>query len=392
MNTVLIDMKKCTGCRACEHICTSGAITMSRDEEGFLFPQIAPSKCTDCGLCALTCPTENKVQVRRPLETYAAVHKDKKILSDSSSGGVFTALADIVLENHGTVVGCMLNGAFRAVQTAVSDPKLIPGFRGSKYVQSDTGTTYRDVEKLLKNGTCVLYTGTPCQIAGLKKYLGKEYDTLLTADLVCHGVPSPELFIAHIRWLEEKSGQKISEYRFRCKTADASSVYCYKYKFDPTQKNITGPAVLDPYYFAFLKAATYRECCYGCPYAQENRVGDITFADYWNAEELHPELSGINGVSMLTLNTPKALLYKPEISKRLELIPTNTEWMLERNLNLNRPARRPEERDTIYKEIQTNGYGKWADKFCSRPKWILRNAFEHLPVHLRTFLTRLLKN
>ncbi len=390
MKAVLADMSECTGCRACEQACAFRAVSMKPDEEGFYFPYIDEEKCVGCGNCRKACPAQNRVECTRPLEVCAAFHKDERVLLDSSSGGAFTALAHTVFGMNGTVIGCVLDERFSARQVTVSDPRLLPACRGSKYVQSDTCDTYSAVKEILEMGGYVLYTGTPCQNAGLKTYLGDKYDNLLTADFVCHGVPSPSLFKQHIGWLERKKRGKVSKYRFRSKLVPGETSLRYSFSLFKSEKTIWGSAALDPYYSAFLKAETYRECCYRCPYAAEMRVSDFTFADYWSVEKFHPELKNISGVSILTFNTAKGLSYKERIEWEMILVRSRTEWIKRVNVNLNRPAERPASRDTVYREITEGGYDSWADKYCSTAEWRIRNVFGKLPPELRAGIRKLI--
>ena len=391
MSNVLKNINGCTGCRACEKVCAFGAVSMVQDEEGFLYPRIDREKCTDCGMCRKICPAENDVEHNYSLKIFAAINKDKQVLLDSSSGGAFTALADIVFRKGGVVVGCTLDEDFYASQAIVSNKEELKECRGSKYVQSDTKDTYKDVKELLENGRYVLYTGTPCQIAGLKKYLNRDYENLLTADFICHGVPSPKLFAEHIKWLEKKNGHKIMKYRFRSKISSYKfGLYYYYYLVEPV-KMVSGSAVLDPYYFAFLNAKTYRECCYQCQYAEEKRVGDFTFADYWSVEKFHSDIDSENGVSILMFNTAKGLSYLEQAENEMNLIPSRMEWIKEINYNLNRPAERPKERSEIYKDIQKYGYSFMADKYCSTFNWKLRNIYGKLPLWLRIRIKTILK-
>lgn len=383
MKTITTDMVYCTGCRACEKVCVKEAISMVKNAEGFRYPKIDETKCIDCGRCREICPAENAVELRQPLKEYAAVHKDKRILKDSSSGGVFTALADMVFEKGGVVVGCVLDKDFYAKQVIVRNSKELSECRGSKYVQSDTKDTYPQVKKLLEDGVFVLYTGTPCQIAGLKNYLGHDYDHLLTADFICHGVPSPELFVQNILWLEKRNGNTIVKYRFRSKIGSYQFGLYYYYYFVRSTKVVRGSAALDPYYFSFLNAKTYRECCYKCLYAQEKRISDFTFADYWSVEMFHPEIDSDLGASILLFNSEKGLRYLDQLRQRMDLYPSKMEWMKQINFNLNRPAERPDSRDNIYKKIQEIGYNKWADQYCSTFVWKLRYLYGKLPLKLR---------
>ncbi len=356
---------------------------MEKNEEGFLYPHIDEEKCGNCGLCLTVCPVETPVQQYQPLQAYAAIHKDKTVLLDSSSGGVFTALAEMVLKQGGLVVGCMLDTNFYAKQILLSKREDLSKCRGSKYVQSDTADTFVKVKQQLENGRMVLYTGTPCQIAGLKTYLGQEYENLLTADFICHGVPSPELFRQNILWLEKKKGNKIIHYRFRNKIGSYQLGLYYYYYFVRSKKAVGGSAALDPYYASFLQAKTYRPCCYQCTYAQEKRISDFTFADFWSVEKFHPEINSDIGASILLLNTNKSLSYLPEIEQSMLLYPSKLEWMKQINENLNHPANYPPCRTDIYQTIQTMGYEAWANQYCSSMFWKLRYLYGKLPLALR---------
>lgn len=383
MKAIMEDMIYCTGCRACEKVCASKAISMTKNEEGFLYPQIHEEICVDCGKCRRVCPGIIGVEYRQPMKEYAAVHKEKEVLMESSSGGVFTALADMIFEQGGVVAGCIWDKEFYAKQVLVSDRKELSQCRGSKYVQSDTGDTFPQVKKMLQQGVVVLYTGTPCQIAGLKNYLGQDYENLLTADFICHGVPSPELFVQNILWLEKRKGSRILEYRFRSKIGSYQLGLYYYYYHVGAEKAESGSAVLDPYYFSFLNAKTYRESCYQCYYAQEKRISDFTFGDYWSVEKFHPEIKSDRGASILLFNTEKSLTYQKRLEQYMVLFPSKLEWMKQVNYNLNQPAKRPDSRTGIYREIQKMGYGKWADRYCSTMNWKLRYLYGKLPLRLR---------
>lgn len=182
----------CTGCRVCEQSCPQKCITMVLNRDGFLYPEIDKAHCIECSLCSIRCPinAEHKADNVNP-KVYAAILKDKDVLLQSSSGGAFSAIADYVIEKGGTVFGCAFNENFEAMHISVKSRQDLARFRGSKYVQSDTGNSFYQVKQELERGYYVLFIGTPCQVEGLKVYLNKKYDKLITVDLICHGVPSP---------------------------------------------------------------------------------------------------------------------------------------------------------------------------------------------------------
>ncbi len=388
MKTVIPDMQKCCGCGACEQGCRFNSIKMIADKEGFLYPEIDEDMCKNCGKCARICPVNKMVAKNTPGEVYAAINLNDSILSDSSSGGVFTAISESVLESGGVVVGCVFDENFHAKQVFAESKKQLSSMRGSKYVQSNTEETYKKTKELLESGKLVLYTGTPCQIAGLKAFLTKNYENLLTADFVCHGVPSPELFIYHVTWLEKRVNKgKLTYFRFRTKNdPEHRNLYYFNYQFEKTKHVFCGSAALDPYYSAFLNAKTYRESCYQCKYASSKRVSDFTFADYWEAEKFHPELKDICGISVLLLNTSTAIEWRHRIERKMKLTSSKLNWIKAVNHNLSNPANRPEARDEIYSYINENGYDRWATQYCSTLKWKLMKIYGSLPVMVKKML------
>lgn len=365
------------------------AITMQSNEQGFLYPVIDETKCINCGKCSRVCPMENS-NGTKPLAVYAAVHRDRKVLMDSSSGGMFTAIAQAVLNAGGTVFGCVMDSEFNVFQKAAADADSLSQMRGSKYVQSDTMNTYLEAEVLLRKGQPVLYTGTPCQIAGLKSYLGEDYANLYTIDLVCHGVPSPELFKQHINWLESRCQGKLNSYYFRSKmkARGQDNLYYYFYYYENFKKFKHGPANLDPYFNAFRKKYTYRESCYLCPFACGERCGDFTIGDYWKVEKYHPELKGTPGVSILCINSDNGMALFKDIKDQLRLVECSLENVQKVSTNMREPSSRPAERDKVYKYIAENGYDAWTNRFFKSKRYKLMRIYEALPAFIRFSVKR----
>lgn len=185
------EKKECCGCNACAQRCPKSCITMREDSEGFLYPEVDKEICIDCGICEKVCPVMYQGNKRKPLAVYAVKHKNNEIRLSSSSGGVFTALAESVIDEGGVVFGAKFDDNWCVVHSYSETKEGLAAFRGSKYLQSRIGDSFKKVECFLKANRKVLFSGTPCQIAGLKRFLRKEYDNLLTVDFVCHGVPSP---------------------------------------------------------------------------------------------------------------------------------------------------------------------------------------------------------
>ena len=219
----ITDKTKCCGCGVCKQICPKGAIAMKVDEEGFLYPTVDNSKCIKCDLCVKTCPILNKPRTYKVLETYAAKHKSNEIKLKSSSGGIFTALAETILKEGGVVFGAVFDKDWNIIHTYVDNVLDLDRIRRSKYVQSNTLETFKETKKFLDSGRQVLYTGTPCQIAGLRKFLGKDYNNLLTADIVCHAVPSPAVWQKFLQ--ENLDISQIKAINFREKDISWSNFY-----------------------------------------------------------------------------------------------------------------------------------------------------------------------
>lgn len=216
----------CCGCAACEQRCPKSCIVMREDEEGFLYPQTDMSKCIDCGLCEKVCPVLNQGEKRKPLYVYAAKNKNPQIQLYSSSGGVFTHIAEQIIQNNGVVFGARFDENWAVKHDYTETLEGLAAMRGSKYVQSRIGSTYQQAKDFLEAGRLVLFSGTPCQIRGLKLFLAKEYENLLTVDLVCHGVPSPEIWRQYLHEIIATGGGPT--YKFR--VSDHIPYYGYQFQ------------------------------------------------------------------------------------------------------------------------------------------------------------------
>lgn len=274
----LADLGNCTGCTACCNACTHGAISMTMDKEGFLFPLINNDLCVECHLCEKVCPIvlphENK-NTKQP-KAYAMWSLQDR--TKSSSGGAFSAYARMILKNGGIVFGAAFDRDMRLRHIGVETIEDLDDLRGSKYVQSDVNACFGSIKSLLKDGRSVLFCGTPCQVAGLKSFLRKDYDNLLTLDLVCHGVPSVAVFKAYLKKLSTRFAgkRKIDGFEFRRRNswgkAPAVSLS------GKLTKIYGGDNV---YMGAFDRSAIFRNSCYNCPFAKLPRIGDCTIADFW---------------------------------------------------------------------------------------------------------------
>lgn len=375
----------CYGCRACEHICPQKAITMKPNEEGFLYPTLDEAICMKCGLCSQVCPNDNVTTVfRKPLKVFAAQYKQQDVLDNSSSGGIFSAVADYVLENNGSVAGCVFDDNFTAIHVVSQDHDTVAKMRGSKYVQSDTKSTYVEIKQRLEQGKFVLFSGTPCQVDGLKLYLCKNYDNLLTIDLICHGVPSPVLLAEYLKLTEQKKG-KVTDIKFRNKQRNG---WCAQgsvtYLRNGREKTYTISPFNASYYYYYLKNCISRMSCYSCKYSSVQRVGDITIGDYWNINDVLPHVNSKKGISVILVNTNHGKTVVQALKQRIMLFETELSSAVSGNGNLSKPCDLPDSRKNIYKRIKQQGYVVVAKQDC-KYQYVVPFLRKHIPKKSRVF-------
>lgn len=338
-----VDYEKCTGCGACVQRCPKRCISWTEREFGFRYPQIDKDACVNCGLCEKVCPIDKALEVSAEQKAYAAVHKDDEVLAKSTSGGAFTAIADAIFAQGGIVYGVAMLDGMRVKHIRTSGKDDFEGLRSSKYLQSDTGTTYQMVEQDLKQGKTVLYSGTPCQIDGLKNFLGKDYENLYTADIVCHGVGSQAYFDKYMDYARERYG-KIKVLRFRSKEyAGWSCGGVVVVDTSNCLKKIPYRDFDNYYYSYFLSGDIYRKSCYTCKYANTKRVGDFSLGDYWGVEKLHLTLNTQEGCSLLLVNSDKGHRMLEKIHS-LILQETSVESAIKQNDQLKAPSKLPASR------------------------------------------------
>ena len=296
----ITDKAKCCGCTACMNICPVQCIVMRRDREGFDYPVANPDLCISCGRCEDVCPMSHTAEAEGPLVTLAA--RDPGFLDRSSSGGIFPVLAGRMIGQGGSVYGSVLNPDLTVSHTCTSDIDGVERMRGSKYVQSELYASFEDVKYELEQGTKVMFTGTPCQVAGLKSYIGKDEDGLLLVDCACHGVPGPGLWEKYVKALSEKYGMQIKDISFRGKDRSWRK---YDFVVNGPERSIVTPHQKDPYMLLFLQDMTLRPSCYQCPFRNGGSGSDLTLADLWNVAEVAPEMDDDRGVSLILVNSEK---------------------------------------------------------------------------------------
>lgn len=349
-----VDYEKCTGCGACVQRCPKRCISWTQREFGFRYPQIDKDACVNCGQCEKVCPIDKALEVSAEQKAYAAVHKDDEVLAKSTSGGAFTAIADAVFAQGGIVYGAAMLDGMQVKHIRTSGKDDFEGLRSSKYLQSDTGTTYQMVEQDLKQGKTVLYSGTPCQIDGLKNFLGKDYENLYTVDIVCHGVGSQAYFDKYMDYARERYG-KIKALRFRSKEYAGWSCgggVVVVVDSSDCLKKIPYRDFDNYYYSYFLSGDIYRKSCYSCKYANTNRVGDFTLGDYWGVEALNLPLQTENGCSLLLVNNRHAMQLLDEIES-LDRVETTVEQAAHCNKQLNAPSKLMDSRQNRIGEYES---------------------------------------
>lgn len=356
MITLFTDKKDCCGCTACMNICPKSAITMQSDTEGFLYPVIDISKCIECGLCKRVCGFQNgyEGQEREDLpEIYAVKHKDEQVRMNSTSGGVFTALSDFMLQQEGVIFGASFDDNMVVCHQRADTKKEREHFRGSKYVQSDLRDVFKQIKQLLKEGRYILFTGTPCQVSGLNSYLkNTNTNKLFVCDIVCHGVPSPLMFKEYINLLERKNNSKIIKYYCRDKVNGWHShteraVYANGTEdFKSTLSTV--------YRELFYSHNVLRPACHNCKYTNFNRPSDITFADFWGIEKSMTEFDDNKGISLVLVNTPKGKELFKGVESNLEIRESNTKDCLQPQLQY--PSKPATTRQEFWRDYNAYGF------------------------------------
>lgn len=357
----LNNKRDCCGCRACEIKCPKSCIAMIEDFEGFLYPQIDKTLCINCRLCDKVCPVINRGSSIKPIEVLASINPSEQVRMNSSSGGVFTALAKRVIDDGGVVFGVSWSSKWMVEHTYVETVEELSKFRGSKYLQSDTNNSFLKVEDFLKNGRKVLFSGTPCQIAGLNKFLRKEYDNLLTVEVVCHGVPSPKIWRDYLAYLLQTNNaianSEITAILFRDKVVgwNRSSLTILT-NVDGAKTPIFSETLDKNLYMqGFLKDFYLRPSCHKCPAKSGKSGADIGIADYWGVHKFHPTIDCNKGVGLTLLYTLKG----KDLYNELELNNTlsNFEYAIINNPCIVRSVNESKLRAYFWEQYKTIGIG-----------------------------------
>ena len=304
-----INRDECYGCFACKEICPTNAITMEKDAEGFYYPVVDENKCTDCGACEKACIRRDNHIIEYKAEypkVYSVMNKQEEVRMKSSSGAIFPELARYVIEEkQGYVVGVKFDENMKAVSAIANNMEAVKAFYGSKYVKSEFEGIFPQIKQLLKDGHTILYSGLPCECAGLRSYLRKDYENLIICEIVCHAAPSPKILEQYMEYLKNKHGSKVKNITFRDKEKGwlihkATMVIEFE-----NGKELRVNARRNNYFRAFLNDYIARPSCNKCEYTFENRVGDVTIGDFWSIRDMDPDMFDDKGVSLLTINNEK---------------------------------------------------------------------------------------
>lgn len=357
------DKADCCGCTACASVCTHNAIMMQPDVMGFLYPIVDESKCVDCGLCEKVCAFNDHYDTSLNLPNptaYAARHKDIQEVETSRSGAAFIAISDYVLENGGVVYGAGYTDHFRVIHKRATNKEERNEFKGSKYVQSDMNTVFRQVKNDLKNGITVLFSGTPCQTAGLNSYVGEKLRKhLILIDIICHGVPSPYIWRDYINYIEKKYNKKITKVDFRDKSRVGWSKHIESFIFQ-------GEKIESQMYTKlFYKHIMFRQSCGKCYYTNLQRPSDITIGDLWGWEKLMIKFNEDNkGCSLVITNTSLGKLIFDKISNKIINAQININDYLQPNLI--KPSHLSRFCNKFIKTYQKKGFNYAYNKYINK--------------------------
>lgn len=361
----ITDKGACCGCHGCASVCPAGCITMEQDGEGFLYPRVDEARCLRCGRCEAVCPVTAPAKTGGEPAAWAARSLDDGLRLQSSSGGVFSELAAAVMADGGVVFGAAFDDHFDVGHIRADSPAALERLRGSKYVQSAIGQTYRQAKESLDRGTTVLFTGTPCQIAGLRRFLGAGYENLITQDIVCHGVPSPAVWQKYVQYRQKAAGKKLRQICFRDK-ARGWRQYRLSLEFeDRTRCGV--PHGEDLFMGCFLADLCLRPSCHQCAFKLKNGQSDITLADFWGIEKVLPEPDDNRGTSLVLIHTERGRALFDSVRHRLDCRQVDAGEALRYNAAAVRSAAPHPKRDAFLEQLAHSDFRETAERFLRVP-------------------------
>lgn len=366
MSIVIQNKSQCSGCHACYEACPKKCITMVEDAEGFLYPSVDATLCVECGLCSAACPIINRREERDLLPvSYASYNLDQEVRKNSSSGGLFYVFAEYILEKGGLVFATtMSEDNKRAIHTKLQSKEELKKACGSKYLQSTVGHAFGEIKDALKKDILVLYVGTPCQVEGLKAFLGKDYANLFCFDFICHGVPSPKLWEKYLSELESKNQTKTTQVSFRNKRY-GWRLFSMFVEFEE-KKEYCKIHKEDSYMRFFLDNISLRPSCYDCSVKRADRVSDFTLADFWSCRSLEPELDDDKGISLVLVHSQKGQKLLDEVKEDIFLKEVDVKAVTERNTAFLHSPKMPTQRDSFMKDMNQLSYKDLCKKYAKK--------------------------
>lgn len=355
-------IKDCTGCNACFSICPKQCISMKIDGEGFRYPEVNYDLCIQCGLCIKICPILNQKKVNNKPIAYACINKEEKIRVESSSGGIFSLLADYVFDYSGVVVGAIFNSEFFVIHECIEDRNDLSKLRGSKYLQSDIKDVLIKTKKFLDQNRLVLFSGTPCQIGGLKSFLEKEYENLICIDIVCHGVPSPKVWGKYLEFRKTKANSDIERISFRTKNLGWKR-YSVLFQFKNNTEYLK-PLTEDLYMQAFLRDVCLRPSCYDCKFKTLNRESDITLADFWGIQNLLPNFDDDKGTSLIFVNSEMGMKLFEKIKNKVKFQEVNIKEAVVYNSAAIKSVECNKSREEFFQKLDIISFDVLVKKYC----------------------------
>ena len=363
---LLNNKHECNGCFACFNKCPVNCIIMADDNEGFCYPQTNTNACVGCDNCYKVCPIINEAIVSNTPTAFAAYHMNINVRMQSSSGGVFTAIAEYVIRNNGIVFGACFDSNFNVIHDCVETIDDLYIFRGSKYVQSKIGNVYQKIGVFLEQKKLVLFTGTPCQIAGLKLYLQNESELLITQDIICHGVPSPKVWQ---KYLEQFAiNDRIQSIAFRSKDTGWAR---FNMKITTTRQEYMRDLTRDDFLKAFLSDLCLRPSCHHCKFKGLNRESDVTLADFWGVEVLLPDMNDDKGISLVLINSEKGHKLFNNVNNSLICKPVDILEATKYNKAATQSIPLPEKRQYFFEHLNELPFNSLVEK-CTKEKNITK--------------------
>lgn len=350
----------CTGCYSCINICPNDCITMKQAETGFFIPEISQSMCINCGQCEKACPVIHMPEVSIKTTAYAIKNRNEEVRIESTSGGMFSLLAEYVLERDGVVFGAAYNSGFLVRHIAISDWREIASLRGAKYVQSIIGTCLLEVKKELLSGRTVLFSGTPCQCAGLKSFLGEKYDNLITVDMICHGIPSPKVWQSYIDYRSKIENEGKRPFRINMRSKSSGwSYYGYSTVFDYGNGKVSCiQNSQDLFMKAFIGNICLRSSCSDCITKGIERCTDFTLGDYWGIWNQHPEFDDNKGTSVVFVHSQKGREILNQLKPKIDYLKVDIEDTYRENRSLMDSSVMHDRRDDFLEWITAENFEK----------------------------------